>query len=511
MFTTGDVVELKGLLARPELNTRRGSVLGPANAQGRYPVRLLLPNNTCTEILLKPECLDTINEAAVLGVLNAIEAKAPQFDAADEAVVIDALFHFLHSVAVQTLAYDVLNQIGGEPPAPDPEDRTLWKRFGEWRRLPKTLGGVYGRGSLTHVDQMGAICVMGHGPNVDYNRDVEAGPPVRSLAKYGMMNVKTDEYQPGHGDELEGELARYRVAIEEACHMLCTLRMTGRGGQLGRCHYLYESIAPEKKDQYLWILFGNERPIGGDTRTKLFSRLPFGGAGRTSDATLPSEFIFEGHAQTVDADLTFSKRFKKLALGEYYAERGETWITPHGAELDAEQEAIMLDVMYIFRQAPAGYEPQPGRHNRVSQVPLGVGMCSYCAAPTKKKETDYAGVAPWPPIVEQVAARYYCCYSCLKRDAPWRAEEKARLVSEYGGAPSSSPPSSSPPPPPPTAPPSTAVAMATTEAEEAAALSEERSDLAKKIPSLRVGLALLLLAAVAQLSMQLLATTTPVS
>ena len=41
MFATGDVVELKGLVARPELNTRLGSVLGPANANGRYPVRLL--------------------------------------------------------------------------------------------------------------------------------------------------------------------------------------------------------------------------------------------------------------------------------------------------------------------------------------------------------------------------------------------------------------------------------------------------------------------------------------
>jgi len=93
---------------------------------------------------------------------------------------------------------------------------------------------------------------------------------------------------------------------------------------------------------------------------------------------------------------------------------------------------VMLEVMHIFRQAPAGYRPPADtchgmREGIVDQVPLGVGMCSYCACPTKKKETDYPGEQPWSPTLKQRAGRFYCSYSCFKRDAPWRAQEKAAL------------------------------------------------------------------------------------
>lgn len=49
---------------------------------------------------------------------------------------------------------DIINIIEGDP-QPDPTDESLHQDFGTWRGLPKSIGGVIGRGSLTHLDPDG--------------------------------------------------------------------------------------------------------------------------------------------------------------------------------------------------------------------------------------------------------------------------------------------------------------------------------------------------------------------
>ena len=111
------------------------------------------------------------------------------------------------SQTIHALCVDILNLLppGAYKSFHDPAHKAGWTNFGDWHGLAKHVGGVPGRGSLTHLDPNGHMSIFGVS-SFDYNEHVEGGPAMRTRPKYSMAEC---------GDPMEEQLALFRFHLEE--------------------------------------------------------------------------------------------------------------------------------------------------------------------------------------------------------------------------------------------------------------------------------------------------------
>jgi hypothetical protein len=234
------------------------------------------------------------------------------------------------------------------------------RNFGSWRGIPRCIGGVFGRGSLTHLDPEGHLNIFGGGLATDYNEHVENATKIRSMPNFSMMESPYPE---------EREYAKFRQGVVDACELLA-----GRGSGLvaiGR-HNIMHRLVVHPLDCLAVLLGYLDRRAGGlvdsSDEMDVFSRLPFD-------------------------EVAFKMRYVSLAICE-----GSLTACPKG-----DIEEVMAEHLTPTQIA---HVDQVIEHMR--ELPEGVWMCSFCACPTNKN----------------YGLRSYCCPSCLQRDAKLYAHEK---------------------------------------------------------------------------------------
>lgn len=281
---------------------------------------------------------------------------------------------------VHESAVALLNVLGGTP-SPDPSDKKNVCSFSNWRGVPKSIGGVPGRGSLTHLDPGGDMNIfssfLGGLRCFEYSAVVEGAATMRTLPKYSMLEC---------GDDEEEKLARFRFTFEESGLIELVKGQRVYDGPTPACqpfqrHLLanhgqlavQQGRAAVHHEDAMWLLFGSrERPTlpelryqpppGGEWK-ELFSRLRL----------TPAAF--------------------KMHLERRYA---QLLATDPGNNCAAELPKVLEAPLPAAAQAHVAQIIEA-----MEELPKDVWLCTVCACPT----TKYFG-----------AGRYYCCYSCERRD-----------------------------------------------------------------------------------------------
>ena len=286
--------------------------------------------------------------------------------------------------AVRALCVDILNMLAGGS-APDVQDQQQWSRFGSWRGYARHVGGVPGRGSLTHLDHGGENMIFGlhsmfgggESMRFEYSTHLEGAPMMRTRPKYSMMECE---------DSLEASYARFRYVLEEEVipAVLGTeynrpfAQHVPQDDPPGVSYYV---IHP---DDGLWLLFGRaERP----TAHQLL--LAHG-----TNARPWTEFFSRVRLSATAFRDSLERRYAQLVHGDPRA----TIPPPLAQPLAPAERAHVEHIL-----------------GTMSGLPKDVWMCTVCACPT----ANYHG-----------AGRYYCCYSCARRDEPAYLLE--RMLAEDG-------------------------------------------------------------------------------